>query len=121
MALILDELQLPTRIRIKGGLNVNKLPETAIRPLNEYVLVEPDPREESSNGIYVPYMSQRPYETGTVLAVGPGRLHKSGSRLSINLKRGDRIRFRSYRGVELREEGLYLIFLKDDEIFGVEE
>jgi chaperonin GroES len=99
---------------------MSTVPETEIRPLFDAVLVEPDPPNSVVNGIEVPYMSQKPVEGALVLAVGPGKRADDGSFQDIALKRGDRVRYRSYHGVEIREDGRYLLLLKEEEIFGVE-
>lgn len=61
-----------------------------IRPLGEWVLMQPMPLEQQTpGGLYIPQNSKRRTYRGTVLAVGPGKVLESGRRVEPEVKAGD--------------------------------
>jgi chaperonin GroES len=61
-----------------------------ILPTQDRILVKPDVRELSQVLIV---KNTEPYNMGTVVAVGPGKLDKRGNRKPMDAKLGDRIRY----------------------------
>jgi chaperonin GroES len=77
---------------------------TAIEPLGDRVVIEPDEApKQSKGGIFFPDSMddkdrRRGTLKGTVLAVGPGRMTDQGTFLSTSLEPGDRVLFGPYFG-----------------------
>ncbi len=66
-----------------------------LRPLHDYVLVQPLPyKETTAGGLAIPESARRPEGAlvhGKVLAVGPGDKTKHGKRLNLDIRPGDNI------------------------------
>lgn len=105
----------------KPFLKSDQLPADRIRPLSDRVAVRPDePEKVSSGGIHIPEEYQEERRTGTVEAVGLGKLDpKDGSRTPLDLKEGDCVVFRRFAGSKFDDFGL--VILTQDEILGVIE
>lgn len=89
-----------------------------IEPLNDHVVVAPDETEEVRGGIIIPDTVKEKPITGTVLAVGPGRLEK-GERVPVGILSGDIIVCGRYAGSDIILEGKKYIILHEDEILGI--
>lgn len=91
-----------------------------VRPLNDRVLVKRMEEEQKSvGGIIIPDTAKEKQQQGRVIAVGPGKLDKSGNRVALNIKEGDRILFSKYAGTEIKIDGHKHIFMKEDDILGI--
>jgi len=61
---------------------------------------------------------ERP-EQGKVVAVGPGRLLKSGERIAIEIKVGDTVLFSKYGPNEIKIDGKEYLIAKQDDILAI--
>jgi chaperonin GroES len=88
------------------------------RPLGNNVLVKRVKNEEkTTGGLYIPDSAKEERaQTGTVIAVGPGRVDASGNRIQLSVKAGDVVYFGKYSGTEAGESHL---IIKDEDILGV--
>jgi co-chaperonin GroES (HSP10) len=60
------------------------------RPIRDFVLLQPHPHEErTEGGIVIPKTVRDKTQIGTVLRVGPGRVTDRGARVEPEVKRGD--------------------------------
>ena len=83
-----------------------------MRPLNDRVIVKRDTAETQIGSIIVPEKAQESSFFGTVVAVGPGkRSEKTGQRVPLDTKVGDRVCFGKY--VDYDEHGLTIIMEGD--------
>src|SRR5207302_5332323 len=82
-----------------------------VRPLGDRVLVKPVEREErTKSGIVLPDTAKEKPQEGIVEAVGTGRILDNGTKIPLELKIGDRVRYAKYAGNEFKlEEDEYLI------------
>lgn len=81
-------------------------------PLRDRVLVKKDtPDEHSAGGIIIPEVCKDPPMTGTVLAIGPGKVSPRGARLPMQVQVGDHVLFPRYAGnnVMIQDEKFFLI------------
>jgi chaperonin GroES len=77
-----------------------------VKPLGDRLVVRRyDAEEKSAGGIVLPDNAKGKSQRGKVLAVGPGRLLKDGSRRGLQVKEGDTILFTAWAGDEFRERG----------------
>jgi chaperonin GroES len=89
-----------------------------IRPLLDRVLVKRRAQEEKTeSGIFIPDVAKEKAHTGTVIAVGPGRV-VDGKTIPMSVKVGDVVFLPKYAGTEASKEH---IIIKEDEILGVIE
>ena len=76
-----------------------------IKPLRDHVLIEPLKEEKKKGRIILPetVQKERP-EKGRVLAVGSGKIDKSGKRIPMEVKKGDVVLFTKYGPNEIKME-----------------
>lgn len=90
-----------------------------IRPLYDRLLVKRlDHEETTAGGIIIPDTAQEKTQTGSVLAVGEGRLGKNGVLTPLKVKKGDIVFFGKFSGTEADKEHL---ILREDEVLGIVE
>ncbi|MCX5850921.1 MAG: co-chaperone GroES [Deltaproteobacteria bacterium] len=92
------------------------------RPLHDQVLVlRVKEEEKTKGGIIIPDTAkERPHE-GQVVATGPGRVNKDGERMTVDVKKGDRILFGKYSGTEIKIDGVEHIIMREDDILCIVE
>ena len=87
-----------------------------IRPVLDYILIQPSEKEERTvSGIVIPDTAKEKPQEGVVVAVGPGKFTESGQMIKPAVKNGDKILYKKWGGNEVkvgREEWL-LIEQKD--------
>ncbi|KFI35106.1 molecular chaperone GroES [Peptococcaceae bacterium SCADC1_2_3] len=93
-----------------------------IRPLGERVVVKALPGEEvTKGGIVIPDIAKEKPQEGEVIAVGPGRLLDNGTRVTIDLKVGNKILFSKYAGNEVKLDDVEYLIMRESDILGVIE
>lgn len=98
-------------------------------PINDHIVIEPLKEEhKTQSGIVLPDTAEkeRP-EQGKVVAVGPGKMTESGSRVPMGVKVGDIVLFSKYGPTEVKikdnsdKEIEYLIGKEDDILAVIEK
>jgi len=93
-----------------------------IRPLQDRVLVKRiEEQEKTKGGILIPDTAKEKPMEGEVIAVGNGKVLENGSKVSPEVKKGDRILFGKYAGTEVKIDGTEHLILREDDILGVLE
>jgi len=93
-----------------------------IRPLGERVVVKALPGEEvTKGGIVLPDTAKEKPQEGEVIAVGPGRLLDNGTRVTIDLKVGNKVLFSKYAGNEVKLDDVEYLIMRESDILGVIE
>jgi chaperonin GroES len=93
-----------------------------VRPLGEKVLIKRVEAEgKTSGGIVLPDTAKEKPKEGKVIAIGDGRILKSGERAKVQVKKGDRVLFSSYGGTEVRIDGEDYLLMSEDDILAVIE
>jgi chaperonin GroES len=75
--------------------------------------------ETSRGGIIIPDTAKEKPQQGEVIAVGPGRLTEDGTRIKLEVKKGDRILMSKYSGTEVKIDGEDYVILREDDVLGV--
>jgi chaperonin GroES len=84
-------------------------------PLGNKVLVQGDEKlTVTKGGIHLPDNAAETPQTGTVLAVGSGRLLDNGKRAGVEVKVGDRVKYKRYAGYEVNENERLLLLTEED-------
>ena len=93
----------------------------AIRPLHDKIIVRRDEAEGvTESGIYLPESSKERPKTGTIEAVGNGKLNtETGERTPLTLKKGDKVIFTSYAGTEIKLGDDELLIMSEDDVLAV--
>ena len=91
-----------------------------IKPINDKVLVKRlEAETTTAGGIVLPDNAKEKPKEGTVVAVGNGRLLKSGERGPFQVAAGDRVIFSSYAGTEIKVQGEEYLILSEDDILAI--
>ena len=93
----------------------------SLQPLGDRVVIERESSESTtSGGIVLPDSAKDKPARGTVKAVGDGKLNqKTGQRVALQVKVGDRVLFSSYAGDEFKVDGAELLLMREDDILAV--
>jgi chaperonin GroES len=94
-----------------------------IKPLADYVLIEPvTAKEKTKSGIFLPETveKERP-EQGTVVAVGSGKKTSSGKIIPLEIKVGDKVLFTKYGPNEIEIDGKEYLIAKEEDILAILE
>jgi chaperonin GroES len=93
-----------------------------IRPLHDRVLVKRVAEEErTKGGIFIPDTAKEKPMEGKVISVGNGKILDNGTKVSPEIKAGDRVLFGKYAGTEVKIDGEEHLILREDDILGVLE
>jgi chaperonin GroES len=93
-----------------------------IRPLHDRVIVQRiEEEEKTKGGIIIPDTAKEKPQEGKVIAVGPGKILENGTKLTLDVKVGDKILFGKYSGTEIKIEGEEFLMMREDDILGVIE
>ncbi len=77
-----------------------------VRPLGDRIIVRrTEATEKSAGGVYLPDNAKQKPQRGKVMAVGPGKMLKDGTRRPLQVKEGDTVLFTSWAGDEFKERG----------------
>ncbi len=91
-----------------------------IKPLGDRVLIQAlDADEISASGIIIPDTAKERPSEGKIIAVGPGRVTDEGSRVNLEVKKGDKVLYGKYSGTEVKVEGKDYLILRETDILAV--
>lgn len=91
-----------------------------LKPLGDRVIIKQDEAETTTaSGLYLAAESKEKPQTGTVLAVGEGKLDKDGNRIEVPVKVGDRVIYGKYGGTEITVDGQDVLILRADDLYAV--
>jgi chaperonin GroES len=75
-----------------------------LKPIGDRIIVRREAADEkSAGGIILPDTAKNKPQRGEVIAVGPGKLKKDGTRSPMQLKAGDKVLFTSWAGDEFED------------------
>ncbi len=85
-------------------------------PLGERVVILPIEQESTTKGgIFLPDTAKEKPQEGEVVAVGPGRTADDGSRIPMELSKGDKVIYSKFAGTEYKDgDDEYLILRESD-------
>ncbi len=93
-----------------------------LKPLADRLVVEPQEQQEHTpSGLVLPETAKERPQEGKILAVGPGRRSKDGSRMAMDVVVGDRVLFAKYAGSELKIDGKKLLILNEADVLAIIE
>lgn len=88
-----------------------------INPLDDRVVVTPlEAEERTAGGVILPESAKEKPQQGKVVAVGPGRMLKDGSRGQLGVKKGDTVVYGKYSGTDVKVDGKEFKILRESEI-----
>jgi chaperonin GroES len=94
-----------------------------IKPLADYVLIEPIKEEEKTKtGILLPESAEKEKpEKGKVIAVGPGRRDEKGNLIPVSVKVGQIVLFKKYGPDEIKVDDREYLICKEEDILAIIE
>jgi chaperonin GroES len=94
-----------------------------IKPLADYVLIEPIKEEEKTKaGILLPESAEKEKpEKGKVIAVGPGRRDEKGNLIPISVEVGQTVLFKKYGPDEIKVDDKEYLICKEEDILAIIE
>lgn len=93
-----------------------------LKPLGDRVILRQDEAEvTTASGLYLASDAKEKPQTGTVLAVGDGKMDKEGKHLPMPVKVGDKVIYGKYGGTEITLDGEEVLILRADDIYAVVE
>ena len=86
------------------------------QPLGEGVVVKPIEGDQTTKGgIFLPDTAKEKPQEGEVVAVGPGRISDDGTRIAMDVAKGDRVIYSKFAGTEYKDgDDEYLILRESD-------
>ncbi|MEE9168537.1 MAG: co-chaperone GroES [bacterium] len=88
-----------------------------VQPLADRVVVKVlEPEEQVKGGIIIPDTAKEKPQEGEIVAVGPGKVSDSGTKIALEVKSGDRILFGKYSGTEVNVGGQDLLIMRESDI-----
>jgi len=88
-----------------------------LKPLGKRLVVELiEPEESTADRLLLPGTVREKTRRGQVLAIGPGKLKGDGSRIAMDVGRGDTVLFASDVGIAIRIDGQKFLILTESEI-----
>jgi chaperonin GroES len=94
---------------------------TKIAPLADRVVVKPlEDGETMRGGLYIPDTAKEKPQQGEIVAVGPGRIdEKSGNRVPMEVKVGDKVLYAKYAGSEVTIDGETRLILRESDVLAI--
>ncbi|KKS12682.1 MAG: hypothetical protein A2735_01610 [Candidatus Yanofskybacteria bacterium RIFCSPHIGHO2_01_FULL_41_21] len=98
-----------------------------IKPLSDYVVLEPLKEEKKKGGIILPdTVEKERSEIGKVVAVGVGKMENGPStgsgqakRIPMEVKKGDVVFYRKYSEHKIKDKEKELIVVKGEDIIAI--
>jgi chaperonin GroES len=91
-----------------------------VRPLHDRLIIQAlEEEEKTKGGIIIPDTAKEKPVEGKVIAVGAGRIKKDGTKMPLEIKKGDRVLYAKYGGTEIRIDGEEYLMMKEDDILAV--
>ena len=94
-----------------------------VKPLGDRIVIRRfESDEKTAGGILLPDTAKQKPQKGKVLAVGPGKLLKDGTRRPLQVKEGDTVLFTNWAGDEFKQShGDDVLLMRADDILAVLE
>jgi chaperonin GroES len=93
-----------------------------VRPLHDRIIVKRlEEEEKTKGGIIIPDTAKEKPIEGRVIAVGDGKIKEDGTKIPMEVKKGDRILFAKYAGTEIKIDGEEHLMMREDDILAIIE
>ena len=91
-----------------------------VKPLQDRILIKRVEEEaKTKGGIIIPDSAKEKPQEGLVVAVGPGKVTDTGTRVKPEVNAGDRILFGKYSGTDIKVDGVEHLILREDDILAI--
>jgi chaperonin GroES len=91
-----------------------------IKPLHDRILVKRlDPKKEAKGGIIIPDTAKEKGMKAKVVAVGAGKIAKTGKPIPLAVKVGEKVLIGKYSGQEVTIDDVEYMILKEADVLGI--
>ncbi|NLW30971.1 MAG: co-chaperone GroES [Fibrobacter sp.] len=91
-----------------------------VKPLADRIIIRPlEAEEKTAGGIIIPDAAKEKPMKGEVVAVGPGKISDSGSKVEMTLKPGDKVLYGKYSGTEIAIEGSEYLIMRESDVLAI--
>jgi chaperonin GroES len=91
-----------------------------LKPLADRVIVKAlEAEQKTAGGIIIPDNAKEKPQKGEVVAVGPGKISDSGSKIEMTLKKGDKVLYGKYSGTEVAVDGTDYLIMRESDVLAV--
>ena len=95
---------------------------TKIKPLFDYLLIEPMEKETTlPSGIVIPDSAKEKPQEGKVVAAGSGKIDPEGKKIEMVVKVGDIVMYKKWGGTEIKVAGKDMLLVKQEDILAIVE
>jgi len=106
----------------KKSITEGRFVSMKVRPLHDRLIVQRlEEEEKTKGGIIIPDTAKEKPIEGKVIAVGAGRIKKDGTKIPLEVKKGDRVLYAKYGGTEVRIDGEEYLMMKEDDVLAIIE
>ena len=96
--------------------------ETKLRPLYDRIVVRrKEAQEKTASGLYIPDTTKEKPQEAEVVAVGEGKFNDQGTRMKLDVKKGDTVLIGKYSGTEIKIDDVEYTILREDEVLAIVE
>ena len=89
----------------------------SFQPLGDRVVIKPQDEEEvTKSGLVLPDTAKEKPQEGEVVAVGPGRVSDDGTRIKMEIEKGDKVVYSKYAGTEFEEDDEDYLIVRESDI-----
>ncbi len=93
-----------------------------IKPLADRLVVRPlEEQEAKKGGIIIPDTAKEKPQQGEVMETGPGRTTEDGKRVTLEVKKGDKVLYGKYSGTEVTLSGSEYLILREADVLAIVE
>ena len=93
-----------------------------VKPLHDRLIVQRlEEEEKTKGGIIIPDTAKEKPIEGKVISVGTGRIKKDGTKMPLEVKKGNRVLYGKYAGTEVKVDGEEYLMMKEDDILAIIE
>lgn len=94
----------------------------AIKPLEDRIIIQQVEAEQTTaSGLVIPDSAKEKPQEGKVVAVGPGRVSDTGTRIPVDVAVGDIVIYSKFGGTEVKAGGEDYLVLSSRDILAVIE
>ena len=91
-----------------------------IKPVADRILIKMKENEETTkSGIILAGGSKEKPQIAEVLEVGPGITNIEGKKVTMFIKKGDKVIVNKYSGTEVKYEGEEYLIIKQDDVLAI--
>lgn len=93
-----------------------------LRPLHDRIVVKRVKEEtKTKGGIIIPDTAKEKPLEGKVIAVGNGKVLENGTKIKLDVKKGDKVLFGKYAGSDIKIDGEDYLIMREEDVMGIIE